>query len=893
MASSELTPYQILDVLDEAIDYVELRGIYRTKIHEHKQKKISAIKFRRICRAYETLSDYDKRKRYDSYKEWISELSLDKYTSQQLAAEPDLIRDLKKRLEKANLTDINAQDSVTGHTTLYCAARAGNVEAVKFLTDHGAEPDLMQRTKSTALHVAAFYGHADVVRCLLESGADYRIINSAGNTAEEEAFNDDVTRVFDELKQNAYVRVAADELDWFYENGLTQHQDTEYFAQRQTLLHCASKKGHFDMVRWLVEQRSANVDLVDFNGNSALHLAAYGGHRIIVDYLLENGCDSTLKNRWGTTAEEEGSKHGRRITGLFKKMRALDMFEMARKGANWWFYYYFDDKLKDMIDSNGISLLYYACRFGQYSVAKWLLEHGANINIQMTTKPRSTPLQGAKFRGHLSIVELLLEYGADVNIKNDFGTTVFNEDVSDEVDKDVASKIEEVLQQYKRNLKSEKLLDIHVYEDDGDGREPIVKIKLGLDAGYKELLAALSDISGNQYQYPYFSVARRALDFEEEYTTIISAVCRARYASSKFIDTPIHLIRHKTKPKKFKSQQSTSKESGSKLRYFDQQFSNQGTATVFSLKAPLTEKKNINVGDLMFTFSENCINDDIEFKVTTLFSPDVQTFGLPGCIYLFKTELFLDTPKLVELPVVSIANDPHARLYTLATPTSYWFTSKTRKTRQPMISGIHAFVHHADIIPGQLSLPADIFLEATLGQPLKSRDDPVPCTCLTLRKQDKSTFPYIAYHGTNIKVIQSILLDGLVIPGTVVSNGIRVSPPSNHFSRNETYFAVSNFADAIFLSPSIHYSSDPTYTTTFSDGDRQLIPVLECSVKSGSYETYPGTVENYTERPDDNITALEWRVKDPANIEINAVLFITKIDSIAASKYARLIRTTT
>src|SRR6185312_11886227 len=110
-------------------------------------------------------------------------------------------------------------------------------------------------------------------RCLLESGADYRIINAMDNTAESEAFNDDVEQVFVELKQNAYVRVAANELDWFRQNGLKQHQDTEYFAQRQTLLHCASKKGYFDMVRWLVEERSAQVDLVDVNGNSALHLA--------------------------------------------------------------------------------------------------------------------------------------------------------------------------------------------------------------------------------------------------------------------------------------------------------------------------------------------------------------------------------------------------------------------------------------------------------------------------------------------------------------------------------------------------------------------------------------------------------------------------------------------
>lgn len=185
MATLEKTPYQILDVAED-IHYVKLRQIYRTKIHEHLEHKISAINFRRICRAYETLSDYDKRKLYDSEKKWISELSIDKYTLQQLAAEPSLIRDLKQRLINASLTTINGQDPVTGHTALYTGARAGNAEAVKFLTEQGADPDLSQRTKSTALHVASFYGHANVVRCLLESGADYRIQNQGDSTAEAE-----------------------------------------------------------------------------------------------------------------------------------------------------------------------------------------------------------------------------------------------------------------------------------------------------------------------------------------------------------------------------------------------------------------------------------------------------------------------------------------------------------------------------------------------------------------------------------------------------------------------------------------------------------------------------------------------------------------------------------
>jgi hypothetical protein len=221
-------------------------------------------------------------------------------------------------------------------------------------------------------------------------------------------------------------------------------------------------------------------------------------------------------------------------------------------------------------------------------------------------------------------------------------------------------------------------------------------------------------------------------------------------------------------------------------------------------------------------------------------------------------------------------------------PSPYWFSSDTRPNQLSMLDGIHVFIHHVDIIPSLLTLPPDMFLAAALGQPLKSRTNPVPCTCLSLREQDTRIFPFVAYHGTNINFVRSILLDGLVVPGTVVSCGKRINPPSNHFARETAYFGVHDFAAAIFLSPSIYYSSDPTYATTFSDGKRQLIPVLECSVKSGSYDTYPGTVGEYRNQPGDNMNALDWRVKDPANIEINAVLFITKIESIFLSTMARI-----
>ncbi|CAF4032512.1 unnamed protein product [Rotaria sp. Silwood1] len=876
MATLDKTPYEILDV-PEDIDYDKLFEVYRTKIHEHLEKKISAINYRHICRAYETLSDFNKRKHYDSQQEWISELSIDEYTPQQLAAEPDLISDLKQRLHSANLTIINAQDPITGHTILYTAARTGNIEAVKFLTEQGADSDLLQRIQSTALHAASFYGHADIVRCLLENGANYRITNSCGHTAEEEAYNDDVKKVFIQFKRIDYVRVAANEFDWLLKNGLQRHQDTEYFAQRQTLLHCASKKGYFDLVRWLVEQHSVNMNLVDFNGNSALHLAASGGHIPIVDYLLNRGCDPTFKNRWSTTAEEEGSKHDSCIIDIFKRMRERDMFEMARTGVDWWFYYYFDNKSKDIIDFRGISLLYYACRFGQYSVAKWLLEHGANVNIQMKNKPNNTPLHGAKFHGHILIVELLLEYGADVNIKNDFEATVFDEAISEEVAEDSSNKIKELLLQYQLNLKRRELIDVYIYLDEGDGEEPILKLQIDHKTVYEDLLQALPENLWNEKYY--FSIAGRPLIFETKKTRVMSAVYCARYTTSKLVDTPLRLILHKTLLDKTRHQ-FTRHDHQFEPRQFPSIFRKQNKSSPFLLKGSFTDTQTFKSDNLTFTFSANYVKDDVTFKVATLCSSDVRKYGLPNAICFFKTTLLnaKTSDTLLALPIVSLAHHSNARLYTLAMPSSYWFSSATLPNQLPMLGGIHAFIRHVDIIPSKLVLPPDIFIATALEKPLTSRDTPIPCTCLVLCESDTKTFPHVAYHGTNIEAVRSILTDGLIIPGTVTTSGKRINPPKNHIDRNVKVFDVPDFAAAIFVSPSVYYSSNRTYARAFSYGGEQLIPVLECRVKENGFSTNKCTVSSYNAHPSDDLATIEWRITDPTNVEVNSVLFIKKID---------------
>jgi ankyrin repeat protein len=68
-----------------------------------------------------------------------------------------------------------------GGGVLHLMAKRNDVAAVKWLLDHGADPNgrwAHWEAEVTPLHLAASQGHADIVRLLLEAGADPRVHDS-------------------------------------------------------------------------------------------------------------------------------------------------------------------------------------------------------------------------------------------------------------------------------------------------------------------------------------------------------------------------------------------------------------------------------------------------------------------------------------------------------------------------------------------------------------------------------------------------------------------------------------------------------------------------------------------------------------------------------------------
>ena len=305
MGTSALTPYRILHVSTDADD-AKLHVAFRRHIHALQRGRLSDEQFRLVCRAYECLTDHEQRTVFDATEKWVHELSLTEYTLQQLANERILCSTLRIALLGALPEEINAQDPGSGYTLLYCAVRAGNDQAVEIAIDRGADLDSIQRDGSTALHAASFYGHSSAVYSLLWNGADFSIRNNYGKRAAKQALNRRIKQVFTELKKSPFVQVAAKRLSWLktHRYEFAAYINYRYYRCYHTLLHCASKKGFLEIVCWLVEQCSADLDIVDLKGNSALHLATAHGHRPVVEYLLDRGASPHLLNHEDLTAQQ-------------------------------------------------------------------------------------------------------------------------------------------------------------------------------------------------------------------------------------------------------------------------------------------------------------------------------------------------------------------------------------------------------------------------------------------------------------------------------------------------------------------------------------------------------------------------------------------------------------
>ncbi|XP_061749650.1 ankyrin repeat domain-containing protein 26-like [Nerophis ophidion] len=167
--------------------------------------------------------------------------------------------------------------------------------------------------------------------------------------------------------------------------------------QNRTPLHLACANGHARVVRFLVEKK-ANLNLCDNHNRTALMKAVQGQHEQCVNILLENNANPNLVDTDGNTALHLASSFSSISTVILLLKKGVDI---------------------DPSNLEGLSPLTLAVQEDYVKMAEFLLNRGADVN-HLDNHQRS-PLMIAAANECVDMVRLLLQFDADTTLTDNTG----------------------------------------------------------------------------------------------------------------------------------------------------------------------------------------------------------------------------------------------------------------------------------------------------------------------------------------------------------------------------------------------------------------------------------------------------------------------------------------
>eukprot|EP00465_Bigelowiella_longifila_P012929 CAMPEP_0185259294 /NCGR_PEP_ID=MMETSP1359-20130426/8088_1 /TAXON_ID=552665 /ORGANISM="Bigelowiella longifila, Strain CCMP242" /LENGTH=317 /DNA_ID=CAMNT_0027845147 /DNA_START=141 /DNA_END=1094 /DNA_ORIENTATION=+ len=182
-------------------------------------------------------------------------------------------------------------------------------------------------------------------------------------------------------------------------------------------LHAAVQHKRKSVVVWLLEN-GANVNARTEDGSTALALAAYNGDLEMVKMLIERGADPSVKNQQGFNTLDvveqmqwpEIKEYLLTPGRLQNAARLGDLATITRmlKKKPW-----------RVNEIRVYAPLHAAARYNHSQMARFLLDQGAEVDIQMLDA--STPLILAASEGYVEMVKCLIANGADLGHVNSMG----------------------------------------------------------------------------------------------------------------------------------------------------------------------------------------------------------------------------------------------------------------------------------------------------------------------------------------------------------------------------------------------------------------------------------------------------------------------------------------
>ena len=246
---------------------------------------------------------------------------------------------------------------------LQCACSGGYKDIVTLLLEHGADINRgVPWPFSTPLHSACLGGHEDIVRLLLEPQYKLRKSNHAFRIAAIGA------------AQGGHLNIVM----------LLLERAAPNLIKRARLLYEASKYGHKDFVRKVIDNEAFSVLRLESALTRSLHEAISHGYHQVVRLLLAHGVNGENRSLWGPfyAASRRGYEQ---VVRVLLEHRADT--EIWRR------------------------IIVPAARNGQAHIVSLLLESRADFNLEKCSDQSVRALKAATRGGYESVVGVFGNYG--------------------------------------------------------------------------------------------------------------------------------------------------------------------------------------------------------------------------------------------------------------------------------------------------------------------------------------------------------------------------------------------------------------------------------------------------------------------------------------------------
>lgn len=295
------------------------------------------------------------------------------------------------RMLLENGADVSLLAKQTHETAFHYVSLAGNNDVLMEMLSHMTTTEVQKALNRqsaigwTPLLIAAHKGHINLVNNLLSNHARVDVFDNEGRSALHLAAERGYLQVCDSLlTHKAFINSKS-------RNG-------------RTALHLAALNGYVHLVKFLIKDHNAVIDILTLKKQTPLHLAAGAGQIEVCKLLLELGANIDATDEQGQKPIHAAAQNNfSEVAKLFLQQHPSLVMATTKDGN---------------------TCAHIAAAQGSVTVIEELMKFDKQGVISARNKlTDATPLQIAAEGGHAEVVKALVRAGASVTDENKTGFT--------------------------------------------------------------------------------------------------------------------------------------------------------------------------------------------------------------------------------------------------------------------------------------------------------------------------------------------------------------------------------------------------------------------------------------------------------------------------------------